>query len=105
MKKQRLTLKPTGEACLQGMLAKGSLSAKVFKRATAIHKHAGKIFKKKSNRTRKAAGALEIQTASLQPGEDTPGQDNPNIKTELLKNPLYWQRVIVNHRSFSIEQH
>jgi transposase len=36
MKKQRLVLKPADEACLQTLLSKGSLTAKVFKRATAL---------------------------------------------------------------------
>ncbi|MDQ3845453.1 MAG: helix-turn-helix domain-containing protein [Bacteroidota bacterium] len=36
MKKQRLVLHPTDEAYLQGLLSKGSLTAKVFKRATAL---------------------------------------------------------------------
>jgi putative transposase len=36
MKKQQLKLKSSDEAYLQGLLAKGSLTAKVFKRATAL---------------------------------------------------------------------
>jgi putative transposase len=36
MKKQHLTLTPSDELHLQGLLSKGSLTAKVFKRATAL---------------------------------------------------------------------
>jgi putative transposase len=45
MKSATLTLKPADESYLKGLLSKGSLKAKVFKRATALLElHRGKTF-------------------------------------------------------------